>query len=79
MLIASKDLKMLMGHSPTEKRSGGFYTGKNIAWQTRKAVNRRDISKQSGTSVPKSGDPRELLQILISSFALGCSTFLLIC
>lgn len=53
MFIASKDLKMLMGHSPTEKRSGGFYTGKNIAWQTRKAADRKDISEQSGKTVPK--------------------------
>lgn len=50
-----------VGHSPKgEERSGSSYKERIEQWQTRKMVNRKNISKQSGKTVPKlSGEPPE--------------------
>lgn len=41
-------------HSPKgEERSGSSYKGRIEQWQKRKVVNRKNISKQSGKTVPK--------------------------
>lgn len=73
-------------HSPKgEERSGSSYKGRIEQWQKRKVVNRKNISKQSGKTVPKLSHLREPPEppppqtLLISSLALGSSILLLIC
>lgn len=75
MLIASKDLKMLMGCSPIEgKRSSSSHKGYSNNKQE-KLSKKRTCQSNSGKSIPKLGMGNQLLEPLLQTpiFSLGSS------